>query len=76
MPHSCHPRPMSENVHWEMSLQALHQKYTTPKFLNGGLSVLPGSLMVPKMEEEAERKELGNLNCFDKGREKIASVLA
>lgn len=30
----------------------------------------------PKMEEEVERKGLGNLNCFDKGREKIASVLA
>lgn len=33
--------------------------------------------MVPKMEEEVEHKELGNLNCFNKGREKIgASMLA
>lgn len=48
---------------------------TTPKFLYGGLSVLLRSLMVPKMEEEVERKGLGNMNCFDKGREKIASML-
>ena len=49
----------------------------TPKFLYGGLSVLLNSLMVPKMEEEVERKGLENLNCIDKGREKIGdSVLA
>lgn len=78
MPHSCHPRPVRECA-LEDESAGLTPKVcvNTPKFLYGGLSVLPNSLMVPKMEEEVERKGLGNLNSFDKGREKIeASMLA